>query len=365
MNPQPGSTPLTRPEPIIRVEDIAYVMFEKPDLDQAERFLADFGLVRVQRDERALYMRAAGTLPFAVAVRRGETARYLGAGFCAASRADLERLASATKAAIEPSHHPGGGDVVALTDPGGFRVEIVHGARPATPLPLREQPLPLNTPLHKVRVNQTQRPETRPAAVFRLGHLVLEATDFAASAAWYMRHLGLIPTDVQCLVDGTPNLAFMRCDRGARPADHHTVVVFGGVNDAYGHSAYEVLDLDEVGMGQQILKAGGWKHVWGIGRHILGSQIFDYWKDGDGMEMEHYADGDVFDASHPTAYHSFDPSLLWMWGQDLPADFGPKRNASALIGIVARLLRGRVSLDHLRLLMRSTARPARPWLAKR
>jgi hypothetical protein len=179
-----------------------------------------------------------------------------------------------------------------------------------------------------------------------------------------MRHLGLIPTDVQCLDDGRPNLAFLRCDRGPLPADHHTVVVFGGIADAYGHSAYEVLDLDEVAMGQQVLKAGGWRHVWGLGRHILGSQIFDYWKDPWGDEMEHYADGDVFDAHHPTEYHPMDPSLLWMWGEDLPADFGPQLTPSALARVAKHVATGRLSLGRMKMLKQSMDRPARPWLAR-
>ena len=40
--------------------------------------------------------------------------------------------------------------------------------------------------------------------------------------------------------------------------------------------------------------------MWGIGRHVLGSQLFDYWFDPDGFEYEHYTDGDVFTADHET-----------------------------------------------------------------
>ncbi len=35
----------------------------------------------------------------------------------------------------------------------------------------------------------------------------------------------------------------------------------------------------------------------GIGRHIQGSQLFDYWRDPDGFLVEHFADGDMFDDS--------------------------------------------------------------------
>ena len=97
--------------------------------------------------------------------------------------------------------------------------------------------------------------------------------------------LGLIPTDVQYVADGSPALAFCRLDLRDTPADHHTVVFVAGIEDRYEHSAYEVVDLDAVGQGQQVLRAAGWRHMWGMGRHLLGSQVFDYWFDPDGFEV--------------------------------------------------------------------------------
>ena len=41
----------------------------------------------------------------------------------------------------------------------------------------------------------------------------------------------------------------------------------------------------------------GYRHAWGLGRHIQGSQIFDYWRDPDRLMFEHYTYGDVFDAT--------------------------------------------------------------------
>ncbi len=360
----PGAIPLERPEPLIRVDDIAWVAFEKPDLELMERFLVDFGMTVAARDGDTLYMRGSGPAHHLYVARRGPASRFLGAAFRAASRADLETISAAPGASpVRPLDAPGGGEGVTLTDPNGFRVDVVHGVEELSALPRRHQAPPQNTPDSKNRVNLPVRPELRPAHVVRLGHLVLETPRFEDTARWYMRHLGLIPSDVQCLEDGTPNLAFLRCDRGRRPADHHTVVVFGGIAAAYRHSAYEVIDLDDVGIGQQVLKERGWVHLWGIGRHILGSQIFDYWRDPYGDEVEHFADGDVFDAAHPTAYHPFDPATLWMWGDDLPADFSPRPTPRTLLSVAWRLARGDLSATRLRLLKRAAERPARPWLA--
>ena len=46
---------------VIKVTDIAYGRLRSPDLDKAEEFLTDFGLVCSARTDNALYMR--GTDP--------------------------------------------------------------------------------------------------------------------------------------------------------------------------------------------------------------------------------------------------------------------------------------------------------------
>jgi hypothetical protein len=35
-----------------------------------------------------------------------------------------------------------------------------------------------------------------------------------------------------------------------------------------------------------------YEHMWGIGRHLLGSQVYDYWADPWGRVHEHWADTD-------------------------------------------------------------------------
>ena len=46
-------------------------------------------------------------------------------------------------------------------------------------------------------------------------------------------------------------------------------------------------------MGHDYLKQfGKYEHMWGIGRHVLGSQVYDYWADPWGHVHEHWADSD-------------------------------------------------------------------------
>ena len=52
-------------------------------------------------------------------------------------------------------------------------------------------------------------------------------------------------------------------------------------------------DIDDVAMGHDHLaQAGKYEHMWGLGRHVLGSQVYDYWADPWGRVHEHWADSD-------------------------------------------------------------------------
>lgn len=359
----PGIEKLQRPAPLSRAQALAFLMFEKPDLAATEAFLSDFGMLPVACDGEQLTMRGHGSAPAIFVARRGRRARYSGAAFTVASEAELVRLQAEVGARrLASADIPGGGSGVELTDPAGNLLWLVTGQRPIAPQPLR-------APLHPYanchgevrRVNATVRPPLVPAAVVKLGHVVLQTVDFAGMADWYMRHLGLIPTDVQYLADGSPNLAFFRLDLGDTPADHHSFVLAGGIEEKYEHSAYEVIDLDALGQGQNVLRAQGHRHMWGIGRHILGSQLFDYWYDPDGMEFEHYTDGDVFTSAHETHYVPLELSGIWAWGDDVPASMGVKRDLGTLIKVARLLWHGRLSLNRLKLLGSAMSKP-RPWL---
>ncbi len=360
---KPGEIEVSRPQPIIKVDDIAYVIWEFPDLAKQERFLVDFGMTVAAKTEDCLYMRGTGAYHHIYIARRGPKARFIGHAYHAASRDDLVKLSETSPDAsvIEAIGEPGGGERTVLRDPGGWRVEVVYGMRRLDEIPTRKEALPCNTPYRKTRINKSQRSEYRPTPIVRLGHVVLQACDFAAMTRWYMAHFGHIPSDVQTLVDGRPVLAFMRLDRADRPADHHTLVIAGGIQDACEHSAYETIDADAIGQGNNYLKERGYRHAWGIGRHLLGSQIFDYWYDPHGFELEHYADGDTFDASHPTQYSVFSRGSLWLWGDDLPAP-GVVAQLKLLATIIRQLLKRKTTLAHVKKLLLAQQLPPRPWL---
>ena len=330
--------PARHPEPITKARNLAYLLFERPELARTRDFLVGFGLKPVEAAPDTLYLRGTGGAPYVYRAQRGKRARFLGLAFEVEDRRALDALSVLPGAsAVEAEEGPGGGARVRLRDPSGFEVRAVCGRQPAEPLPHRA-PLPLNTPDAQARINDGQRTPVTPPDVIRLGHVVLEVAAYQATCAFYTRTFGLIPSDVQVLSDGSPAVTFFRLDRGAQPTDHHTLALAQGVLPVYSHSAYEVVDADAVGMGQRVLRELGHKHAWGIGRHILGSQIFDYWCDPFGDKHEHYCDGDMLTADQPMGVHAVSRYAMSQWGQVMPRDFTrPKLSPRALYAISQNL----------------------------
>ncbi|TPE58816.1 glyoxalase [Sandaracinobacter neustonicus] len=333
--------PVRHPSPTVKAERLAFLIFERPDLDRAVRFLVDFGLQVCFRSEEMVLLRGAMQAPYCYRLQRGRTARFIGFGFEVSSSDQLRLLADTVPgaSAVEPIPDPAGGRRVVLTDPSGFRVEVVHG-QALEPALAHRNPLPLNFNGEAVRIDQTQRPPVQPPEVLRLGHVVLEVADYQQTSGWYCAHLGLIPSDVLLLPDGSPAVAFLRLDLGDQPADHHTLALAQGFAPLYSHSAFEVVDTDAIGMGQRVLHERGWRHAWGVGRHILGSQIFDYWQDAWGDKHEHYCDGDLFTSDRPTGFHPATREAMSQWGQKMPASFTrPKMDLPAVAALVRNVRR--------------------------
>jgi hypothetical protein len=70
---------------------------------------------------------------------------------------------------------------------------------------------------------------------------------------------------------------FLHLDRGSELVDHHCFFFFEGPKTHVHHSSYETHDFDTQVLGHDWLREHGYESCWGIGRHIMGSQIFDYW----------------------------------------------------------------------------------------
>jgi catechol 2,3-dioxygenase-like lactoylglutathione lyase family enzyme len=321
--PLPGEHPGRAKSPVIKVLDLAWLEFEKPDLDGTELFARAFGLVTASRTANELQLRGTDVGSACVVVRRGTRSRYVGAAFRAADAADVMRLADATGARVDKLPESIGGLTVDLTDPSGVPVRVVAGTHELTALPA--PPTQEFNFGHEVRrANATQRPLRAPAKVRRLGHVVMQTPKYLETLDWYLEHLGLIVSDFKYYEgqrDRGPTMGFIRCDRGETPTDHHTLAMALGPRKKYLHSAFQVADLDALAAGGEYLREHGFHRSWGIGRHIEGSQIFDYWRDPDGLMVEHFADGDLFDNTLEPGWSPMTASGLAQWGPPATKDF--------------------------------------------
>ena len=302
---------------IINVADISHVRFTAPDLRRMEDFLVQFGLTPALWSDGALYARGAGPAPFLHVTGLGEPG-FAALGLRAESLADLDALARAEGAPVEDLDAPGGGKVVRLHDPDGRLIEVVAGQTPADPLPVDSEN-PRNSASAHPRVRESVRLRPGPATVVRLGHCVLEVSDFRAAEAWYKSHFGFITSDEIEAAPGAVIGAFMRCDRGAALTDHHTLFLLQSPRGpGFQHAAFEVAGFDDLMRGHTHLKSAGRQAAWGVGRHILGSQIFDYWKDPWGHEVEHWTDGDLFVATDGSNIRPLHDVLNVQWGPAHP-----------------------------------------------
>jgi catechol 2,3-dioxygenase-like lactoylglutathione lyase family enzyme len=303
---------------MIKVVDIAFVRFAAPDLDAMERFVRDFGLVVTARTDDVLYARGTDPSPYVHVTERGD-AGFRGVAFEAASAGDLDAAAGLEGAsAVEKIDAPGGGRRVRFTDPDGFAVEVVHGREELPPLPV-PRAAAMNRGSDRQRLGQLQRVPPGPAPVKRIGHAVVRVSDFRRSEAWYRQHFGFVSSD-EIYLGERDNIvtSFMRCDRGDEYTDHHTFLCIGLGEVGFDHAAFELEDVDAVMVGHDHLERAGYDHHAGIGRHVLGSQIFDYWRDPWGHVLEHFTDGDLLNARSEKGLYDPATALGTQWGRFAP-----------------------------------------------
>jgi catechol 2,3-dioxygenase-like lactoylglutathione lyase family enzyme len=308
--------------PVAKVTDIAFGRLQSPDLDQAEEFLTDFGFVRAARTKDALYMRGTDPAHYLHVTHLGEP-KFIGFAYYARNEEDLDRLARVEGAsAIEAIDEPGGGKRVRLKDPHGFQIEVVHGIEQLPSLPVARNVLNWGPEKFR-RAGELTRLAPGPSQVKRMGHGVIATTDLPKTLAWYRETLGLLCSDDVWVGDKSNVVSsFNRCDRGDDFVDHHVFFTMKGPVAGLNHFSFEVRDIDDVMMGHEYLaKKGKYRHMWGIGRHRLGSQIFDYWCDPWGRVHEHWTDSDVLNARTPPGLAEAGVGTYAQWGESMPARF--------------------------------------------
>ena len=118
--------------------------------------------------------------------------------------------------------------------------------------------------------------------------------------------------------------AFLSPQQAAEQIEHkeqqHLALLYGRYQETL--RAYQAVDFDDLMCGHDWLKQRGRRHEWGVGRHLLGSQIFDYWRDPWGHTLEHWTDGDLLDAAWGSRVSSIQEVTATQWGPLPPKTMG-------------------------------------------
>jgi hypothetical protein len=308
----------------VNLVDVAYTTYQVPDLELMERFLTDFGMMRSARTDDTLYMRGTGAAHHIHVSRLGEEAKFVGGAFDVHSMDDLELATQIPGASgIEDISDPGGGKRVTLRTPNNHSIWLEFGTAKVPEMPVRRS-YRLNFASEHLRHNAAvrQRPEATP--ILRIGHFVLWVPDAPSEIEWFTKHFRLTPSDYICapgdpdpIVKGT----FLRHDRGKEYVDHHCILIAESIHFGCHHSSYEVLDLDAVTAGHDYLVEKGWQLDAGVGRHYLGSLIYDYWLDPFGHRVEHYTDTDMLNHEWEPVYFVGTADETTQWGMAPPPNF--------------------------------------------
>jgi hypothetical protein len=294
----------------MKVVRLAHVHYQHPDLNRALLFLNDFGMVEEARVDGKVYLRGYGCQPFLYIAEQSpdDKRHFIGGYWVVAEAAELEKAATKPNASsIQDCEGPGGGKVVTIQDPNGITVGFIHGQV------LREQNGRLgyleredsghiaNSSTEKPRKGEFRRFDAGASPVHKLGHygFVVPGDAYEKTQEWYTGLMNLKPTDsVFDPKTGKDETCFNHIDLGSEFTDHHvspsgcpfpchasltcTQSFFLARGPEHSptyihHSSFEVNDFDTQTLGHHWLLKKGWTNCWGVGRHVLGSQIFDYW----------------------------------------------------------------------------------------
>lgn len=316
-------------DPRIQLNKTQFVIYQHADLAKATKFLLDFGFeVAERRGDDTIYFKGYGSEPYCYVAQRSPDGEphWGGNAYLVSSRQELEkatRIEGAT--GISALEGPGGGEIVTLTDPAGHLVHLVHGIREKEPEVAQKnlQKLVVNYEDDKPRVGRGQRFKAGPAPVHKWGHYGVSYPPgtYQTMFDWYTQTLTLALSDAVA-IGSKPAVAFFHIDKGLAYTDHHSFYLKPadeGEKVDVSHSAFEVHDFDVQQLAHDYLDSRGYKLSWGVGRHVLGSQIFDYWYDESGFEVEHYADGDLVNCETPVTVEELGPKTMYVWGPERPA----------------------------------------------
>lgn len=307
-----GSHPSSRRADAVAVHSVDRFVFTVPDVAEAQRFYTSFGL-DVRREGSRIDLHTFGhPHRWASVFEDGERKQlqYVRFGIFAEDDAAFRQRVSALGIGIAP--HPLGDDQgVWLRDADGVATQLVVAPKVS---PSAKTVL---DPPAAVRPGQGAAPSrsrVQPVHPRALSHILRFSPDVPRTVKFMQDVLGLRLSDKAADV-----IAFLHTPHGS---DHHLVAFAKAHAPGLHHSSWEVGSIDEVGRGAEQMRNAGWSQGWGVGRHVLGSNYFNYVRDPWGSFCEYSCDIDFVppDLNWPAADHPMEDSL-YVWGPAVPSDF--------------------------------------------
>lgn len=287
-----------------------------PDVDQTASYYTDFGLTPLGGN-------AFATVDGGEQFRLTRTAqrRLIEMGIGVDDADDLDRIERQLGALDLPVRRDQA-SISALEPIAGFRAIISIAPRISQE---RAETPPYNGPGRIERVDRRAEGIQRmhPVRPRKLGHVVIGSTDQVATQRFFTDGLGFKVSDT------VPSLAaFLRCS-----SDHHNVLVQQAPLNFLHHTSWQVDDVDEIGRGATaMLQDHPDRHVWGLGRHHIGSNFFWYLKDPAGNFSEYYSDIDcIVDEALWKPGIWDDARALYNWGPPPPPSFLMPDDLAALM----------------------------------
>ncbi|XKE45630.1 VOC family protein [Halomonas organivorans] len=307
---------------IVGIEELE---FGAEDVAAGKRFAEDFGLTKVDEDDRGatfealngarLVVRAIDDPALPEAFEEGSTLRRMTWGVADAAALDelRERLGD----------QPGfvdHGDSLECRDPNGLAVRI-------RPTALREVELevtPINQWGDMKRVDQPS-PVYERATPASIGHAVFFVDDLEASERFYRELLGFSVSDRY--ID---RAVFLRMQaRGG----HHNLFLLKLPHRGAGlnHVAFTVRDIHEVIGGGLAMNRRKWSTFLGPGRHPISSAYFWYVNSPLGGAFEYYTNEDYLtEAWEPREMqHSLESFTEWAIEGGIDAETRRQKKADA------------------------------------
>ncbi|MDQ9021219.1 VOC family protein [Acinetobacter sichuanensis] len=293
------------------VHSIDHYELDVPCLKTAKKFYTDFGL-DVEEAHEYLALRTFSSQHVWSYLYPSDKKRLRKIVFGAYAE-DLQAL----NARVEQSgqmttlfQNAFGKDGFKFIDPDGVNVEVIVSQKV--------------TPNEKdIDAKQTQVSGQRGAAFrrnaakvqpTRLSHILLFTSDIERSIQFYETALGLKLSDYS-----KDAVAFLHAVHGA---DHHTIAFAQSSAKGFHHCSWDVVSVEEVGLGAKHMMDQGWTQGWGLGRHVLGSNYFYYVRDPWGSYSEYSYDIDFIpaDLNWQAEVHPAEDSL-YLWGPEVPDEF--------------------------------------------